>query len=534
VVSECKIDLTPVSATPIHPSDPLKQKDALIIRLQHDLSVALQEVHWAKLKIQALEEKLRQERIARFGPRSETLSDLQLSLLDEEPGVTLDEVAAETKREPVPAAEAAPPKRRRKSHPGRQTLPAHLPRREETIPCAPEACTCPSCGQATVVIGYDESEQLDVEPVKYFVRVIKREKRACRQCPERSVVAAPLPERIIEKGLVSDRIVVQTVIHKYCDHLPLYRQEAVLRREAGVEISRATLDGWVMHVGELLLPVREAMRKELLAGGYLQADETTVFVQTHDKSGSNHEGYLWQFGRPGGGVVFEFAMGRGRDVPARFLGQWEGKLQTDAYVAYDKTGGPKLIHYGCWAHSRRYFVDAVKVNPEDGEAVKMVLRMDALFTVERGARELGLSGEEKLAYRREHGQVWLDEIHEAAKALVPRLLPKSKTGEAVTYLLNQWERLARCFQDPEVELSNNIAENSMRPWALGRKNWLHVGSEKAGPKVAAIASVIETCRRIQIPATAYLLDILPGMARRPLSQVADFTPSRWAATRRQS
>jgi len=335
----------------------LKQKDALIIRLQHDLSVAMQEVYWAKLKIQVLEEKLRQERIARFGPRSETLSDLQLSLLDEEPSVTLDEVAAEAEREPLPAAA---PKRERKPHPGRQTLPAHLPRREETIPCAPEACTCPSCGQATTVIGYDESEQLDVEPVQYFVRVIKREKRACRHCPERSVVAAPLPDRIIEKGLVSDRIVVQTIIKKYCDHLPLYRQEAILSREAGVEISRATLDGWVMHVGELLLPMWGAMRKELLAESYLQADETTVLVQTHDKSGSNHEAYLWQFGRPGGGVVFEFSMGRGRDVPDRFLGQWEGKLQTDAYVAYDKTGGPKLIHYGCWTHARRYFVDAVK------------------------------------------------------------------------------------------------------------------------------------------------------------------------------
>jgi transposase len=273
--------------------DRLKRKDAQIIRLQHDLSVALQEVYWAKLKIQALEETLRQERIARFGPRSETLSDLQLSLLDEEPSVTLDEVAAEAEREPIPDAAATPSpaalKRERNPHPGRRPLPAHLPRKEETIPCAPEACTCPSCGETTTVIGYDESEQLDVEPAHYYVRVIKREKRACRHCPERSVVAAPLPERIIEKGLASNRVVVDTVVKKYCDHLPLYRQEGILRREAGVEISRATLDGWVMHVGELLLPIREAMRKDLLAGSYLQADETTVLVQTHDNSGSHHE-----------------------------------------------------------------------------------------------------------------------------------------------------------------------------------------------------------------------------------------------------
>lgn len=514
----------------------LKQKEAVIIRLQHDLSTALQEVYWSKLKIQSLEEQLRQERIARFGARSETLTDLQLSLLDEEPSVTSDEVAAEAERGPLPesaaCASATTPKKKRKPHPGRQSLPAHLPRKEEIIPCAAEACTCGSCGQATTVIGYDESEQLDVEPAVYFVKVIKREKRACRHCAERSVVAAPLPARIIEKGLASNRVVVDTVIKKYCDHLPLYRQEAILRRDAGVEIGRTTLDGWVMHVGELLIPIREASRRDLLSGPYIQADETTVLVQVNDKSGKHHEGYLWQFGRPGGEVVFEFALGRGREVAAGFLGQWGGKLQTDAYIGYEGIGGAKLIHYGCWSHARRGFVDAVKVHQDDADAVKMVLRMDALFTVERGAGQLGLSGVEKLAYRLKHGESWLNEIHEEALLLAPRVLPKSKIGEAVTYLLNQWEKLKRTFLDPEVELSNNLAENSMRPWALGRKNWLQVGSVKAGPKVAAIASVVESCRRLKIPITDYLLDILPGLEHRTLSEVALLTPSRWAAARR--
>jgi transposase len=493
------------------------------------------ELYRAQLKIQKLEETLRQERIARFGQRSEKLSDLQLALLDEEPSVTTEEVAAEAEREPLPEIGTPPsseaPKRKQKAHPGRQALPAHLPRKEETIVCPPEACTCKACGHATAVIGYDESEQLDVAPAQYFVRVIKREKRACRHCEKRSVVAAPLPDRIVEKGLASDRIVVDTVIRKYCDHLPLYRQEAILRRETGIEISRTTLDGWVMHVGELLIPIREAMRKDLLGGSYLQADETTVLVQTREKRGSHHEGYLWQFGRPGGEVVFEFALGRGRDVAARFLGPWEGKLQTDAYVGYHKVGGPKLIHYGCFAHARRYFVDAVKVHKDDAEAAKMVVRMDALFTVERGAVELGLSGAQKQAYRREHGQSWLEEIHEVALELAPRTIPRTKLGEGLHYLLNQWERLERCFQDPEVELSNNIAENSMRPWALGRKNWLQVGSVSAGPKVAAIASVIESCRRMHLPVRDYLLAVLPGLADRTTSQVAKLTPARWASAR---
>ena len=507
-----------------------------IVSLQSKLTSALQELSWATLKIQSLEEQLRQERIARFGPRSENLTDLQLLLLGEEPSVTLDEVSAEAEREPLAGAaptSAVPAHQRRgrQPHPGRQALPADLPRKEEVIACPPEACACRSCGQATVVIGYDESEVLDVEPVHYFVRVTKREKRACRQCERRSVVAAPLPDRIITKGLVSNRVVVDTIVKKYCDHLPLYRQEMILKREAGVEISRATLDGWVMHVGETLMPVREAMRNELLAGSYLQADETTVRVQTGERTGKDHEAYLWQFGRPGGEAVFEFAMGRGRDVASGFLGKWEGKLQTDAYVGYDKTGGPKLTHYGCWAHARRYYVDAVKMNAEDAEATQMVLRMDALFLVDREAARLGLRGPERQAFRQEHARPWLDEIQETARTLVMRVLPKSKLGEALTYTINQWDRLARCLEDGEVELSNNIAENSMRPWALGRKNWLHVGSVKAGPKIAAIASVVESCRRLGLPVVEYLMEILPGLADRPVSQVAQLTPAHWAAAR---
>ena len=148
-----------------------------------------------------------------------------------------------------------------------------------------------------------------------------------------------LEPRIVEKGLASDAVVIHTVMAKYCDHLPLYRQQAMLEREAGVEISRATLDGWVMRVGELLGPVVAAMRRDLLRASYLQADETTVPVQMHDKRGADHQAYLWQYGKPGGETVFEFQLGRGREGPKKFLGEWEGILQTDGYQAYDDVGG---------------------------------------------------------------------------------------------------------------------------------------------------------------------------------------------------
>jgi transposase len=484
------------------------------------------ELAWAHLKIQALTEELRQQRIQRLGPRSETLSDLQLELLaDEEPGTTRDEVEAEAGRERI--VNMAP--RERKPHPGRQRFPQNLPRVEEVIPCVEHRCK--ECGAETTVIGYDESEQLDVEPARYFVRVTKREKRACRCCQQGTVVMPPLEPRIVDKGLASDRVVIHTVVAKYCDHLPLYRQAAMLEREAGLAIGRATLDGWVMRVGKLLDPVVVAMRHDLLGASYLQADETTVPVQMHDQRGADHQAYLWQYGKPGGETVFDFCLGRGRDGPRRFLGQWEGILQTDGYQAYDHIGGPKLVHVGCWAHARRKFVDAVKVNPQDAAAVTMVTRLDALFLVDRYARQQQVGMAERLALRREHAASWAEEIRQECVALLKTVLPKSALGQAAAYTLNMWAKLRRCFDYAEVELSNNLAENSMRPVALGRKNWLHVGSAQAGPKVAAILSVVESCRRLGAPVTEYLMDILPGMNRRKLSEVAQLTPARWSTSR---
>lgn len=244
------------------------------------------ELQWAHLKIQVLEERLRLERIQKYGPGSEKLSSAQMELLELEPGVSNVEVQAESQRGPLP--ESTKTKSNRK-HPGRQVLPASLPRVERVIVCAPEQCQCKSCGETMAVIGYDQSEQLDVEPAKYFVVVTKREKRACRCCEQGGVSTAAAPARIIEKSLVSDRVVIDTVVAKYCDHLPLYRQSVILERDAGVLISRATMDGWVMQVGGMLTPVAAAIGRELIGGSYIQADETPVPVQMHDNRGKNHQ-----------------------------------------------------------------------------------------------------------------------------------------------------------------------------------------------------------------------------------------------------
>src|SRR5664280_1820617 len=206
-------------------------------------------LQYARLQIQALEDRLRLQRMAKYGPGSEKLTNQQLELLELEPGVSNLEVTAEGEREALPATSD---KKKRKQHPGRQTLPANLPRVERVIDCTSEQCVCGGCGQATTVIGYEESEQLDVEPIKYFVLVTRREKRACKRCEERGVMAAPLPPRIIEKSLVSDQVIIDAIIGKYSNHCPLYRQSVILLRDAGIDISRATIDGWVMRVGDLL------------------------------------------------------------------------------------------------------------------------------------------------------------------------------------------------------------------------------------------------------------------------------------------
>ena len=383
--------------------------------------------------------------------------------------------------------------------------------------------------RARVVIGYEQSEQLDVEPAQYFVRVTKREKRACKACEEQGVRCAPLPPRIIEKGLASDRVVIDTVVSKYLDHLPLYRQSAMLERETGLEISRATLDGWVMRVGELLRPITGAMALELVSGTYIQADETPVGVQSDRVPGKNHQAYLWQYSRPGSSVVFDFRVGRERAGPKRFLGNFEGILQSDGYAAYDHVGGPKMVHAACWAHARRKFFQAVELNPEDQQAIGIVAQMDKLFELDQKAREQGLSREARHALRLEKAQRLLGEIKSQVEAARSGALPKSVLAKACNYTLTLWTRLTRFLQYPELELSNNCAENAIRPIALGRKNWIHIGSEEAGPRVAAIISVVETCRRLSIPVRDYLGSVLPGLATFPINRIAELTPTGWGA-----
>jgi hypothetical protein len=259
-------------------------------------------------------------------------------------------------------------------------------------------------------------------------------------------------------------------------------------------------------------------------------------VQTPEKKGENHRGYFWQYSAPGMGVVFDFEMTRGKKVAKEFFKDYGGILHTDGYAAYEKDIGTKdLIHACCLAHARRGFIDAIKVQSKahaaDAKLERAVALMDGLFAIDREAREQNLSLADRDALRLERAPALLDELHALLSAMQASgtILPQSVAGKAVNYTLKRWTELTRFLDHPVIELSTNWAENSMRPVAIGRRNWLHLGSKEAGPKIAAIFSIVESCRKLGLPIRQYLANVLPGLADRSIQELANLTPAAYAA-----
>jgi len=529
---------------------------AIIAQLQQKVEVKDQALAAAEAIIQQLKEALRLERIKKYGSRSEKLSDLQLELLDLEPAVASDEIETEAASGPLPEDEQNAPltaqqqQKKCKPHPGRNALPAHLERVEEIVASAASQCRCGRCGAETRVIGYEETELLGMKPAVHFVRVIKREKRVCKSCAEHGVMTAPAPTRIAPKSIFADETIIEFIIRKYADSVPLYRQRAILMRDLDIDVALTTINDAVLRVGELLIPVVDTMKRDLVTGGYIQADETHVDVQTPDKKGSNHRAFFWQYSAPGKGVVFDFEMTRGKQVAKEFFKEYGGILHTDGYVAYEKDIGAKgMIHACCWSHARRGFIDAIKVQNKaqapdakfhptnkdlfvgTPELERIVALMDSLFSIDREAREQKLSLDDRHALRQERAPALLSELKSLLEEMKASgtILPKSVAGKAINYTLKRWVELTQFFDHSIIELSTNWAENSMRPIAIGRKNWLHLGSKEAGPKIAALFSIVESCRKLGIPIRQYLVDVLPGLADRAIQSLDELTPARYAA-----
>lgn len=485
----------------------------------------------SQIENKLLRERLRLALIKKYGPKSESLSDAQMELLELEPGVEQAEVVLESEQSRKTQAPTAgeTPRSGRSSH-GRSPLPQHLPRKVVTIAVPESLCVCQRCRAPKELIGYEESEQLHVLPAEYCVLVTRREKRACRRCSGEGVQSAPLPERILPKGKLSDAFIIDVLVRKYLNHTPVYRQCAGLEQDHGIQISRQTLVDALMASGALMQALVKPMMADLLAGGYIQADETTVPVQSTAVRGRNHQGYLWQYGRPGGPVVFDFQMGRSREGPKTRLQGFRGWLQSDGYSVYAELS-EGIRHAGCLVHARRYYFEAAQLTPTAPEPREMLGLFAQIYVVEREAKEAGLSPQARRELRQARSRPLMETLKRRASEIQEASRPSSKLSEACAYTLSQWERLEAFLNDGTLEADNNLCENGMRPVALGRKNWLHLGDESAGPKVAAILSVFETCRRLKINVREYLTDVLPRLGAWPANRVDELTPAAWKASR---
>ncbi len=408
---------------------------------------------------------------------------------------------------------------------GRKKLSKDLPRRRIVLEPEPEELVCERCECEKTRIGSDITEELEYEPAVIYVNEYERPKYACHRC-EQGVVQAELPARPIEKGRPGPGLLAHVVVSKYSEHLPLYRQETVFPR-SGVEISRRTLCDWVRAVADLGEPIVNFMKKEsVLTSKVIHSDDTRITVQDPNHPGGSRTGYLWVYGGDQEDLVYDFTPSRSRDGPLSFLGNYEGYLQADAYSGYDevfKTG--RVIEVGCWAHARRYFFEAVKTALEP--ATELLAQIRRLYAVERAAKDLDANTRREL--RQEKSDPILKQVEETLEEIAGRHLPKSPMGEAIGYARRQWRALTRYAEDGDLEIDNNASERALRMVAVGRKNWMFVGSDAGGHRAAILYSLIGTCKRIGIDPFAYLRDVIARVSTHPMRRIAELTPRGWKA-----
>jgi transposase len=417
----------------------------------------------------------------------------------------------------------------------RQRAPRkHRPQNVETITerIEPEEKICPHCGKTKCEIGCERSERYEYIPAKVIRHEIIRPKLACG-CGEGSVAIAPLPPMLVERGSPGASLVAHVIVSKFEDHLSLYHLQRQLA-DLGVDFSRQDLCNWVGKAAWWGLAIVRQLKKELLAGDYLQVDETPVRVLDPEVRGRCATGYLWVAGRPRGTVIFEFYPGRGKEYAEKLICNFKGHLQRDGYGVYGALarGNPGLIPCGCWSHARRKFVDAAEELPQ--QSLEIIQQIRRLYAIERHAREEDLTPEQRHRLRGDRAPLILSEIRQRLESVEPRLLPQSPLGKAVRYALNEWEPLNTFLQDGKIELDNNLIENAIRPSAIGKKRWLFIGHPSAGWRSAVIYSITVTCRRLGIDPAEYLRDVLARLPGATNRQIPELTPARWKAARDQA
>jgi transposase len=484
------------------PDDPESLRE-FAFRQQQQLDEKSSLVDAQAEEIRVLREYIRLLKHHRFGRKSEQSSDEQIRLFNEAESTAEDAGDEEDASVPV----AAHTRRKR----GRQPLPDWIPRVEILHDLPEEQKVCAKDGTALERIGEEVSEQLEFIPAKLRVLRHVRPKYACKTC-RTGIHTAPLPPQPIPKSLASPTLLAHIAVSKYADGLPLYRQETMFRR-LGIDLPRASLANWMLKTGELVQPLVNLLREDLLASGFVQCDETRYQVLKEPGKAATSQSYLWVQRAPLAEVVlYDYDASRSAEVPKRLLAGFEGVLQTDGYEGYGAIGKePGITHVGCWAHARRKFDEALKAQKasakkkrsvKESKALQGLAFIQKLYKIERQVQEK--PPDEVHRIRQERSRPVMKKLRSWLTEAIPRVPPQSLTGKALAYLDGQWPKLIRVLNDGRLPLDTNGVENAIRPFVVGRKNWLFADTVRGAQASANLYSVIETAKRNRIEPFAYL------------------------------
>lgn len=479
----------------------IEQLQEIIVLQQQEIEKHKQEILSYKERYNRLLEAFKLEKHHRFAPSSEK-NVYQPDLFDEPGEIISEEVKAQLD-DTIAVKNHA-----RKKHPVRRPLPSDIPR-EVVVHDIQETDKICHCGKSLVRIGEEISEQLKYIPAKLTVLQHVRPKYACKPCQENVKIAA-MPSLLLPKSLATPELIAYTIISKYGDHIPLYRQEAIWER-LGIDMPRSSLCGWLMKVSEICDPLLKLLQKEIMATDYIQADETTVQVLEEVGRTNQSQSYMWCY-RTGGkkpNIVYEYQPTCGGYHAEEFLTGFKGYLQTDAYAGYNfASKNPAIIKVGCMAHARRKFTDAAKITSVKGLSHEAITFFAALYKIEKDARENKLSTHQRQDVRNKKARPLLTAFKSWLDCHYTKVPVQSKIGEAIHYALSNWTALTNYLLDGRIEIDNNLLENAIRPFALGRKNWLFKGSPKGAKAGALFYSLIETCKANGIEPYQYFVSML--------------------------
>jgi transposase len=448
-------------------------------------------------EIHSLHEMIRLYRLRQFARKSEKLVPGQLSLFDEAdlPQDAEIETIAQAEVEISIASYT-------RKKPGRKPLPAHLPRQQRLYDLADSEKIC-ACGHELKHIKDEKSEQLEIIPAKIYVIEHIRRKYACKHCEE-TIKTAPMPAQPIPRSIAGPGLLSHVIISKFQDHLPLFRQEHMLRR-IGIDLPRSTLCLWIIRSHELLKPMMDLIKRHIRQYDIAYADETTVQVLKETKKSVQSKKYMWLFA---GGPPDQFAYyyhyhhSRSHDVLLNFFEGYKGTIHCDGYAGYDalaeRSADKNDINLsGCMYHARRKFVEILKISKaKTGVAQSIVSTIKKLSHIEETIK--ALPPEKKRAIREEQAKPILDEMYQYMTDIYPKTYPKSALGQAIAYTLNQWPKLLTYLEDGRLENNNNLSERAIKPFVIGRKGWLFADSVKGAEAAATLFSLVETCKHHHI------------------------------------